>query len=93
MTVFTLPDGQSAFGLPWEMMYTLFDPSNVSQGGVWWRTKSGEVDNFNAQLVVIPELELGVIALSNLPVAGKAATVIASIYASAALEVVKVSVR
>lgn len=51
----------SAFGMPWEMLWV--NSSKVSSN--WYRGKDGAVLGYTSQIIWIPELKLGVIALLN----------------------------
>ena len=54
--VFINPDQQSGFGTPWEMQML---------NGHYLRTKGGNINGFSSEFDMIPEMKLGVIALSN----------------------------
>ena len=54
--VFVNPDQQSGFGSPWEMQMLK---------GHFIRGKGGNINGFSAEIDMIPEMKLGLIALSN----------------------------
>jgi CubicO group peptidase (beta-lactamase class C family) len=55
-----LPDGKSAFGMPWEIDYT---PDVFA----WRLGKSGAIGTFSAQLYFLKEYQADVLSLSNIP--------------------------
>ena len=54
--IFWNPDGISAFGAPWEMRLL---------GKRLVRSKGGNIDGFSSSMAMLPEMKLGVVALSN----------------------------
>jgi CubicO group peptidase (beta-lactamase class C family) len=60
LPVATLPDGLAAFGLPWEIVY-----QRNSQA--WQFGKSGALGAFSSQLYFLPDYEVTLVVLSNIP--------------------------
>jgi hypothetical protein len=50
-------DGESGFALTWEM---------ERLGDYWLHTKMGDVSGYSAEVIMVPELKLGIVVLANL---------------------------
>lgn len=57
LPIFVNDDGNSAWGLPWEM---------VRINGHWVRTKGGAVDGYSVHIAFIPKLRLGLSVFTSL---------------------------
>eukprot|EP00040_Diaphanoeca_grandis_P032590 m.197996 g.197996 ORF g.197996 m.197996 type:complete len:530 (-) comp32675_c0_seq1:89-1678(-) len=53
---FIQTDREGGFGLTWEL---------YKMGDYWLRTKRGDVNGYASEIVMVPELKLGIVALSN----------------------------
>eukprot|EP01102_Stenamoeba_stenopodia_P003345 TRINITY_DN1329_c0_g1_i2.p1 TRINITY_DN1329_c0_g1~~TRINITY_DN1329_c0_g1_i2.p1 ORF type:complete len:415 (+),score=57.04 TRINITY_DN1329_c0_g1_i2:106-1350(+) len=57
-----LPDGNAAFGYPWEFNYTRISTGNSS--GFWIKSKAGAASGYRSQIAMATDIKLGVFFVS-----------------------------